>query len=119
LGYSKDRVEIVHRFHLAQSIINQCDLEGDWEIDHLGPYESHKMSYDDNDLWNKVNVFIEDLTEREKEVMNLRFGINGYQQMSLRETGAFIGLSQEMVRKIQDRVLESFKVIKGIADETD
>jgi RNA polymerase primary sigma factor len=49
---------------------------------------------------------IEELPETEREVIRLRFGINGEEPQPLRETGRRLGLSAERVRQIESRALK-------------
>jgi RNA polymerase primary sigma factor len=49
---------------------------------------------------------IEELPETEREVIRLRFGLNGDDPQPLRETGRRLGLSAERVRQIESRALK-------------
>ncbi len=49
---------------------------------------------------------LEHLPEREREVVKLRYGINGDEPTPLRETGRRLGISPERVRQIESRALE-------------
>jgi RNA polymerase primary sigma factor len=49
---------------------------------------------------------IEDLPETEREVIRLRFGLEGDEPQPLRETGRRLGLSAERVRQIESRALK-------------
>jgi RNA polymerase primary sigma factor len=49
---------------------------------------------------------IEELPETERDVIRLRFGINGEDPQPLRETGRRLGLSAERVRQIESRALK-------------
>jgi RNA polymerase primary sigma factor len=49
---------------------------------------------------------IEELPETEREVIRLRFGIDGDDPQPLRETGRRLGLSAERVRQIESRALK-------------
>jgi RNA polymerase primary sigma factor len=49
---------------------------------------------------------IEELPETERDVIRLRFGINGDEPQPLRETGRRLGLSAERVRQIESRALK-------------
>jgi RNA polymerase primary sigma factor len=46
------------------------------------------------------------LPERERNVVKLRYGINGNDPTPLRETGRRLGISPERVRQIEARALE-------------
>ncbi len=49
---------------------------------------------------------IEELPETERDVIRLRFGINGDDPQPLRETGRRLGLSAERVRQIESKALK-------------
>ncbi|MBX5468807.1 MAG: sigma-70 family RNA polymerase sigma factor [Thermoleophilaceae bacterium] len=49
---------------------------------------------------------LEQLPERERDVVKLRYGINGDDPTPLRETGRRLGLSPERVRQLEARALE-------------
>ena len=49
---------------------------------------------------------LESLPERERDVVKLRYGINGDDPTPLRETGRRLGISPERVRQIESRALE-------------
>jgi RNA polymerase primary sigma factor len=49
---------------------------------------------------------VEELPEREREVVKLRYGINGDEPTPLRETGRRLGLSSERVRQLESEALE-------------
>ena len=49
---------------------------------------------------------IEELPEMERDVIRLRFGLNGDDPQPLRETGRRLGLSAERVRQIESRALK-------------
>jgi RNA polymerase primary sigma factor len=53
-----------------------------------------------------VRHALERLPEREREVVKLRYGINGNDPTPLRETGRRLGISPERVRQIESRALQ-------------
>lgn len=113
LKVSHKKMKIVQRFKLARGILRECELEGRWE-DTVGAAKFGNLSCEERELFDKVNVFIEDLTERERAVINMRFGLNGYEVLNYREISKVLGISHEWVRKTEVRVIESFKVIGSL-----
>ena len=49
---------------------------------------------------------IEELPEPERNVIRLRYGINGDDPQPLRETGRRLGLSAERVRQLESKALK-------------
>jgi RNA polymerase primary sigma factor len=57
-------------------------------------------------LQEQVQDLLDDLTPRERRVLQLRFGLNGNGEHSLTETGKKMGLSHEAVRQVEFRALK-------------
>ena len=53
-----------------------------------------------------LRAAVEQLPERERQVVKLRYGINGDEPTPLRETGRRLGLSPERVRQLESEALE-------------
>ena len=53
-----------------------------------------------------VREAVQDLPDRERDVVELRFGIGGAGPTPLRETGQRLGLSAERVRQLEERALQ-------------
>ena len=56
-------------------------------------------------LHDQIQDVLSCLTEREREVIQLRYGLDGYRERSLTEVGKKVGLSHEAVRQIEFRAL--------------
>lgn len=68
----------------------------------------------DQELINLEDVeqllaLFETLPEREKQVLRLRFGLDGEQVRTLEEVGAIIGCTNERVRQIQNQALRKLQ----------
>ena len=53
-----------------------------------------------------VHARSQQLSEQEREVIRLRYGVNGDDPTPLREAGRRLGLSPERVRRIEHKALE-------------
>ena len=57
------------------------------------------------ELKTMVSAVLDTLPEKEREVIKLRFGIDGHPQRSHEEVGAILGYSREWIRRIEERAL--------------
>ncbi len=70
-----------------------------------------------SDLKEKVDSVLTDLSAREREVIKLRFGINGkHYEHSLQEIGRKFSLSRERVRQIESDALLKLRKMKHIQE---
>jgi RNA polymerase nonessential primary-like sigma factor len=58
-----------------------------------------------------IGGYLSELPERQKEVLSLRFGLNGYEVHTFENAGKALNLSRERVRQIQVVALEKIKVL--------
>lgn len=63
----------------------------------------------EKDLKEQINELLNTLTEREEEVIRLRFGLDGGQPQTLQEVGEIFGITRERVRQIESKALEKLK----------
>ncbi len=57
----------------------------------------------------RVPSLLSKLTRREREVLSMRFGLNGKPEMTLQQIGDAFGLSRERVRQIERAALDGLK----------
>jgi RNA polymerase primary sigma factor len=70
-------------------------------------------------LQDTINDVLKQLSEREMKIIQLRFGLNGKNPLTLEETGKVLGITRERVRQIQEMAIakmRNFKVIKDLED---
>lgn len=65
------------------------------------------------DIQANLNRWIEELPEKQREVLSRRFGLRGYETSTLEDVGREIGLTRERVRQIQ---VEALKRLREIMD---
>ena len=82
--------------------------EGESSLGDLLPSEAPQPEDEVNVSLRKQTLrrALERLPERERDVVKLRYGINGDDPTPLRETGRRLGISPERVRQIESRALE-------------
>lgn len=67
-----------------------------------------------NDIHNNLNRWIDELPEKQREVLARRFGLRGYESSTLEDVGREIGLTRERVRQIQ---VEALKCLREIMEK--
>jgi len=63
------------------------------------------------ELGGCITGWMNELTDKQKEVLSRRFGLNGYDSDTLENVGLEIGLTRERVRQIQIEALKRLKII--------
>ena len=75
----------------------------------------------DNNMRASINLWLDDLSEKQREVITRRFGLRGHETATLEQVGAEIGLTRERVRQIQVEALRRLKEImrsEGLSSES-
>lgn len=72
------------------------------------------MLLQSSDLHQNLDSWLDELTEKQREVVARRFGLRGHETSTLEEVGREIGLTRERVRQIQ---VEALKRLRGILEQ--
>jgi RNA polymerase nonessential primary-like sigma factor len=75
----------------------------------------------DNDIKDSIGEWLDELSEKQCEVVSRRFGLRGYESSTLEEVGREIGLTRERVRQIQVEALKRLRSImetQGLSGES-
>ncbi|MBB6521452.1 RNA polymerase sigma factor RpoS [Pseudoteredinibacter isoporae] len=72
------------------------------------------MLLQNSDLHQNLDSWLDELTEKQREVVARRFGLRGHETSTLEEVGREIGLTRERVRQIQ---VEALKRLRGILEQ--
>ena len=77
-----------------------------------------ESAYIDKDLHSKVYELLDkcNLTANEKEVLVLRFGLNGKEGLTLEATGKTLSLTKERIRQIEAKALHKLRKAKYIKE---
>ncbi len=67
--------------------------------------------FQSSELENCITGWMNELSDKQKEVLSRRFGLNGYDSDTLENVGVEIGLTRERVRQIQIEALKRLKII--------
>jgi len=74
----------------------------------------------EDDLSASLDQWLSELTEKQREVVILRFGLRGHESSTLEQVGLEIGLTRERVRQIQVEALKRLREIlerNGLSSE--
>ncbi|PCJ24781.1 MAG: RNA polymerase sigma factor RpoS [SAR86 cluster bacterium] len=85
--------------------------------DHYGPGERFQSF----ELKKCLNTWLHQLSEKQREIILRRFGLNGFDADTLENVGKEIGLTRERVRQIQIEALKRLKLLirrEGLAADT-
>ncbi len=60
-------------------------------------------------LREDINQALDVLSDKEREIVEMRFGLNGAIPMSLKEIGEIFNLTKERIRQIEKKAIERIK----------
>ena len=113
LGEDEDRVTEIMSF--SQDPVSMEAPVGDEDDSHLGDFvqDSNALSPEENaiaEMRNKqISLAMKDLTDREQEVITLRFGLDGNQPHTLEEVGQMFHVTRERIRQIEAKALRKLR----------
>jgi RNA polymerase primary sigma factor len=113
LGISVEDVRVLTRASRSSLSLNEpVDSDGDSELGDL--LEQTGLPDTDELLLREsfsraLSDALAELPERERKVLELRFGLSDDQPKTLREIGEVMGLSRERVRQIESRALNKLR----------
>ena len=100
----------------AQDPISLETPIGEKEDSHLGDFiEDQKTASPEDEAAatmrrEQIHQLLETLTEREKGVIALRYGIDDGTQRTLEEVGKYFGVTRERIRQIEGKALKKLKI---------
>jgi RNA polymerase primary sigma factor len=95
---------------LEKPVGDEDDSElGDFVADDNGESPFEKAS--DNLQREDVRRALAALPKRDREVLELRYGLNGRQPMTLEEVGVAFGVTRERIRQIENNTLKRLKAL--------
>ncbi len=63
------------------------------------------------DMQTQIHAWLEELSDKQRQVVERRFGLNGHEVATLEEVGTDIGVTRERVRQIQVESLKRLRII--------
>ena len=74
--------------------------------------ESISEAFDHSDVTNELARALAPLSDREREVLRLRFGLGTDREYTLEEIGQRLSVTRERVRQIESRALQKLRATK-------
>lgn len=109
----KEISEILAGSNFCVSIDSKVSDDSDTELSEIIPgdtLEDIDEKINSDSLKTEINNVFESLTEREVKILNMFFGLNGYHEMSLKEIGEELDLTNERVRQVKELALKKLRM---------
>ena len=113
MGVSVGKIREVKK--IAQDPISLETPIGEKEDSHLGDFiEDHEAIAPDDAagsilLKEQIEELLQGLTERERQVLELRFGLKDGKTRTLEEVGRYFDVTRERIRQIEGKALQKLK----------
>lgn len=113
MGVSLAKIREVKK--IAQDLISLETPIGEKEDSHLGDFiEDHEAIAPDDAagsilLREQIEELLTGLTERERQVLELRFGLKDGKTRTLEEVGKYFDVTRERIRQIEGKALSKLK----------
>ncbi len=72
-------------------------------------YKNPEQEAIESSLRNEINKVLDTLSDKESEIIQYRYGLNGKNPLSLKEIGDIFNLTKERIRQIEKKALERLR----------
>jgi len=120
LNMSKEKVISVMTYSSdAGSLDITVDEENSTTLSELITSRDYVTPFDNafyRSLQQILNDSMDILSDREKKIIKLRFGIGGVGPLTLEEIGHLVGVTRERIRQIQNKSIEKLRSVSSILE---
>lgn len=113
MGVNAEKIREVKK--IAQDPISLETPIGEKEDSHLGDFIEDQKAVAPDDaagsilLWEQIDDMLSGLSERERSVLELRFGLRDGKPRTLEEVGRYFDVTRERIRQIEGKALTKLK----------
>ena len=75
-----------------------------------GDDDEVSKNMDKQDEKSDLNQVLNELSEKEKEIMCMRYGLSGKSEMTQKEVADFFDISQSYISRIEKKILDKMKI---------
>ncbi len=97
-----------HMFRYGWRVTTDVDTLSE-DVGILTLYEVEAEKGEQRAMCQKVHELLQRLTARDRQVLELRYGLNGHEPLSLEMVGEILNISRERVRQIEARAIERLR----------
>lgn len=111
MGIMPERVDLILR-SATRTYRLDGEADGDRPLSETLPDENAESPYVAAFFllkYERLSKLMAALTDREREVLRLRFGLDGAEPTTLREIGKFLNITRERVRQIEKEALKKLR----------
>lgn len=117
MGLSLKRIQSIKRSIIKEPISLETPVTEDLNIQDYIEDKSYKTPDEQaqvSDLFSSIPHLLEHLDERERRILQHRFGLNNTKPKTLEELGKILGFSKERIRQLEDLAINKLRAKNDI-----